>query len=159
MSQQENTTHAVSPETQSKQKYSFNKLQKRLRRNVGKAIADFSMIEDQDKVMVCLSGGKDSYTMLDILLFLQKIAPITFDIVAVNLDQKQPGFPEHVLPEYLKSLGVDYQIVEEDTYSIVKDKIPEGKTTWLTLLETAPGDSVSHCHRTGGDQNCIGSSS
>lgn len=129
MSQQENTTHAVSPETQSKQKYSFNKLQKRLRRNVGKAIADFSMIEDQDKVMVCLSGGKDSYTMLDILLFLQKIAPITFDIVAVNLDQKQPGFPEHVLPEYLKSLGVDYQIVEEDTYSIVKDKIPEGKTT------------------------------
>lgn len=126
------TTSAASAATEalkSKQKYSFNKLQKRLRRNVGKAIADFVMIEDQDKVMVCLSGGKDSYTMLDILLFLKNIAPIHFDIVAVNLDQKQPGFPEHVLPDYLKSLGVDYKIVEEDTYSIVKDKIPEGKTT------------------------------
>ena len=113
----------------SKSQYSFNKLQKRLRRNVGKAIDDFSMIEDGDRVMVCLSGGKDSYTMLDILMYLQKIAPIHFDIIAVNLDQKQPGFPEHVLPEYLDNLGVEYKIVEEDTYSIVKDKIPEGKTT------------------------------
>ncbi|WP_420932852.1 tRNA 2-thiocytidine(32) synthetase TtcA [Alteromonas sp. A081] len=114
---------------QSKQKHNFNKLQKRLRRNVGKAIADFGMIEENDKVMVCLSGGKDSYTMLDILMFLKRVAPIHFDIVAVNLDQKQPGFPEHILPEYLTRLGVAYQIVEEDTYSIVKDKIPEGKTT------------------------------
>lgn len=100
-----------------------------MRRNVGKAVVDFSMIEDGDKVMVCLSGGKDSYTMLDILMFLKRIAPIHFDIVAVNLDQKQPGFPQHVLPDYLKSMNVNFKIVEEDTYSIVKDKIPEGKTT------------------------------
>ena len=112
-----------------KQKYSFNKLQKRLRRHTGKAIADFNMIEDGDNVMVCLSGGKDSYTLLDILLFLRKQAPIHFDIVAVNLDQKQPGFPEHILPAYLDSIQVPYKIVEEDTYSIVMDKIPEGKTT------------------------------
>ena len=112
-----------------KQTYNFNKLQKRLRRNVGNAIADFDMIEDGDKVMVCLSGGKDSYTLLDILLNLQQSAPIKFDIVAVNLDQKQPGFPEHVLPEYLESIGVDYKIVQENTYGIVKEKIPEGKTT------------------------------
>jgi tRNA 2-thiocytidine biosynthesis protein TtcA len=87
------------------------------------------MIEDGDKVMVCLSGGKDSYTMLDVLLHMQKVAPISFSIIAVNLDQKQPGFPEHILPEYLTMLGVDFEVVEEDTYSIVIDKVPEGKTT------------------------------
>lgn len=107
----------------------FNKLQKRLRRLVGTAIVDYNMIEEGDKVMVCLSGGKDSYTMLDILLSLQKTAPINFEIVAVNMDQKQPGFPEHVLPEYLTALGVPFHIIEKDTYSIVKEIIPEGKTT------------------------------
>ena len=112
-----------------KSRTQFNKLQKRLRRCVGEAIADFNMIEQCDKVMVCLSGGKDSFTMLDILLNLQKTAPVSFEIVAVNLDQKQPGFPEHVLPEYLSAIDVPFHIIEHDTYSIVKRIIPEGKTT------------------------------
>jgi tRNA 2-thiocytidine biosynthesis protein TtcA len=112
-----------------KSRTQFNKLQKRLRRSVGEAIADFNMIEANDKVMVCLSGGKDSYTMLDVLLNLQKTAPIDFEILAVNLDQKQPGFPEEVLPNYLSQLGVPFHIIEHDTYSIVKRVIPEGKTT------------------------------
>lgn len=96
---------------------------------MGQAIVDYNMVEQGDKVMVCMSGGKDSYAMLDILLKLRARAPISFDIVAVNLDQKQPGFPEHVLPEYLKSQGVPFHIEEQDTYSIVKRVIPEGKTT------------------------------
>lgn len=112
-----------------KQIYNLNKLHKRLRREVGKAIADFNMIEEGDRVMVCLSGGKDSYTLLDILLNLKLNAPVNFEIVAVNLDQKQPGFPEEVLPTYLQQLGMEYKIVEENTYGIVKEKIPEGKTT------------------------------
>jgi len=105
------------------------KLTKRIKRYVGQAISDFNMIEADDRVMVCLSGGKDSYAMLDVLLALKARAPISFDLIAVNLDQKQPGFPEQILPEYLEKLGVEYKIVEEDTYSIVTDKIPEGKTT------------------------------
>lgn len=119
-----------------KDKLEFNKLQKRLRRNVGKAIADFNMIEEGDKIMVCLSGGKDSYGMLDILLGMQKTAPISFEIVAVNMDQKQPNFPEHVLPKYLTELGVPFHILEKDTYSIVKDLVPEGKTYcgWCSRL-------------------------
>ena len=116
-------------ELSKKQKTEFNKLQKRLRRNVGKAIEDYSMIESGDRVMVCLSGGKDSYAMLDILLNLQRSAPVDFELVAVNMDQKQPGFPEHILPQYLETLDIEYYIVEKDTYSVVKQKVPEGKTT------------------------------
>jgi len=117
------------PAPDQKSKTEFNKLHKRLRKGVGQAIADFNMIEENDKVMVCLSGGKDSFVMLDILLHLQKTAPVSFEIVAVNLDQKQPGFPEHILPEYLTSIDVPFHIIEYDTYSIVKRVIPEGKTT------------------------------
>ncbi|HYC42051.1 MAG TPA: tRNA 2-thiocytidine(32) synthetase TtcA [Noviherbaspirillum sp.] len=120
---------AISAKKAEKIAYENNKLHKRLCRLVGQAIGDFNMIEDGDKVMVCLSGGKDSYGLLDILLTLRERAPIHFDIVAVNLDQKQPGFPEHVLPEYLTKIGVPFHIENQDTYSIVKRVIPEGKTT------------------------------
>ncbi len=106
----------------------FKRLQAQLRGSVGKAIADYSMVAEGDHVMVCLSGGKDSYTLLDILLSLQRSAPVSFEITAVNLDQKQPGFPAHVLPKYLEDLGVRYRIIEQNTYAVVKRVIPEGKT-------------------------------
>ena len=112
-----------------KEKYNTNKLHKRLRRLVGSAITDFNMVEAGDRVMVCLSGGKDSYALLDILRNLQSHAPLQFELVVVNLDQKQPGFPEHVLPEYLTKIGMPFRIVEQDTYSVVKQIVSEGKTT------------------------------
>ena len=136
MSQPDNSVQDHTPNTARgpvsdprKAAYNQNKLIKRLRRLTGQAISDYNMIEAGDRVMVCLSGGKDSYTMLDILLHLQRSAPIDFEIIAVNLDQKQPGFPEQVLPEYLEGLGVPYYILERDTYSVVRSVIPEGKTT------------------------------
>ncbi len=118
----------VARRTPASGKREADKLGKRLRHQVGRAIADFGMIEEGDRVMVCLSGGKDSYTLLDILLQLRAKAPVRFSLTAVNLDQKQPGFPGHVLPDYLESLGVDYRILEQDTYSVVTRVVPEGKT-------------------------------
>jgi tRNA 2-thiocytidine biosynthesis protein TtcA len=111
-----------------KDAYEEAKLAKRIRRQAGEAIADFGMIEEGDRVMACLSGGKDSHGMLDVLISLQEKAPVRFELIAVNLDQKQPGFPAHVLPQYLESRGVPFRIVEQDTYSVVKRVIPEGKT-------------------------------
>ena len=141
---------------QRKNQLEFNKLQKRLRRQTGKAIEDYNMIEDGDRVMVCLSGGKDSYGMLDILMSLQKSAPIQFDLVAVNMDQKQPGFPENVLPDYLETLGIEYYIVERDTYSIVKSVIPEGKTTCSLCSRLRRGTLYGFAEKIGANKIALG---
>ncbi len=134
----------------------LNKLQKRLRHDMGKAISDYRMIADGDKVMVCLSGGKDSYTMLDILLQLQKSAPISFEILAVNMDQKQPGFPEDVLPNYLSTIHVPHHIIERDTYSLVKAVIPEGKTTCGLCSRMRRGTLYRFAEENGIDKIALG---
>ena len=132
------------------------KLEKKLRRNVGKAIFDYNMIEESDVVMVTISGGKDSFTMLDILLKLQKAAPINFKIIAVNLDQKQPDFPEEVLPKYLESLNIPYYIVDKDTYSVVKEKISEGKTTCGLCSRLRRGTLYSFAESIGATKIALG---
>ncbi len=138
------------------QKTAFNKLHKRLRRNVGNAIVDYRMIEDGDRIMVCLSGGKDSHVLLDMLMNLRDHAPIDFEIVAVNMDQKQPGFPADVLPKYLGSLGIEYHVVEQDTYSIVKRKIPEGNTTCGLCSRLRRGTLYAFAEKIGANKIALG---
>ena len=139
-----------------KETLEFNKLQKRLRRNVGNAITDYNMIEEGDVVRACISGGKDSFAMLDILLNLQKAAPIKFEVVAVNLDQKQPGFPEHILPDYFETLNIPYYIVDKDTYSVVKEKVPEGKTTCGLCSRLRRGTLYSFAEKIGATKLALG---
>ncbi len=139
-----------------KSTFTLNRLQKNLRGDVGRAIADYNMIQDGDLVMVCLSGGKDSYAMLDILLNLQKHAPISFRIKAVNLDQKQPGFPEDVLPAYLTSIGVDYHIIEQDTYSVVVEKTEPGKTYCGLCSRLRRGNLYSYAESIGATKIALG---
>lgn len=152
----EETSGALADGLDKKSRTEFNKLQKRLRRLVGTAITDFNMIEEGDKVMVCLSGGKDSYTMLEILLNLQVSAPVNFEIVAVNLDQKQPGFPEHILPEYLTRRGVPFYILEKDTYSIVKELTPEGKTFCAVCSRLRRGNLYAFAQEIGATKVALG---
>lgn len=139
-----------------KENYNHNKVQKRLHRNVGRAIEEFRLIEEGDRIMVCLSGGADSYTMLDILVSLQGYAPVKYELVAVNLDQKQPGFPEHVLPEYLTERGIPFHILEQDTYSVVKEVVPEGKTMCGLCSRLRRGALYSYARENGFTKIALG---
>ena len=139
-----------------KQEYNVNKLRKRIRRNVGKAVDDYSMIEEGDKILAAVSGGKDSFVMLETLLYLKKVAPIKFEVIAVNLDQKQPGFPAHVLPDYFEENGIDYYIIDKDTYSIVKEKVPEGKTTCALCSRLRRGSLYGFAEEVGATKLALG---
>lgn len=139
-----------------KEQHTANKAAKRLQRNTGKAIADFNMIGEGDRVMVCLSGGKDSFTLLDILVELQKRAPVNFELVAVNLDQKQPGFPEEVLPEFCRAEGVPFRVIEQDTYRVVKRVVPEGKTTCGLCSRLRRGALYRFAHENGFTRIALG---
>ena len=142
--------------TDSAEQSGLTKLSKRLRRSVGEAVADYNMIGEGDRIMVCLSGGKDSYAMLDLLMHLKQVAPVSFDLVAVNMDQKQPGFPEEVLPNYLEALGVDYHIVEKDTYSVVQRVVPEGKTTCGLCSRLRRGTLYEFANKIGASKIALG---
>ncbi len=137
-------------------KYSNNKLEKKIRRLAGEAVSDYGMIEEGDKILAAISGGKDSFVMLDTLLHLKKVAPINFEVIAVNLDQKQPGFPEDVLPQYLESRGIDYFIIDKNTYSIVKQKIPEGKTTCSLCSRLRRGSLYGFAEKIGATKIALG---
>lgn len=139
-----------------KKELSFNRLRKKIRGSVGKAVVDYSMIEDGDVVMACASGGKDSYVMIDILMHLKKTAPINFDVIAVNLDQKQPDFPEEILPNYFEEIGIPYYIIDKDTYSVVKQKVPEGKTTCGLCSRLRRGTLYSFAEKIGATKIALG---
>jgi tRNA 2-thiocytidine biosynthesis protein TtcA len=138
------------------QQASSNKLEKRIRHLTGKAVSDYNMIEEGDKILCAISGGKDSFVMLDTLLHLKRVAPIKFDVIAVNLDQKQPGFPEHILPNYLEEKGIDYYIIDKDTYSVVKQKVPEGKTTCSLCSRLRRGSLYGFAEKIGATKIALG---
>ncbi len=138
------------------QQASSNKLEKKIRHLTGKAVFDYNMIEEGDKILCAISGGKDSFVMLDTLLHLKRVAPIKFDVIAVNLDQKQPGFPEHILPNYLEQKGIDYYIIDKDTYSVVKQKVPEGKTTCSLCSRLRRGSLYGFAEKIGATKIALG---